>query len=213
MTADSHFATDGATIAYNIDGAGAPVGYAHGVLLSREAVRGLDIFDFDAIARVDGCSRMTSAATATPPVAPSRRLPIRTSRRRSPRPPRRRGHQRTDRLRRLVPRRGGGAVCGAGRTGPLPATSATHPARRVGTRADRGQTVVLRHSRHHRRHRARRVARTVGRPHRHFRSSPTIRRQGSHRMCTTSCCRRCSAASVYPTYPPQRNLPRWRNPH
>lgn len=51
MTADSQYATDGATIAYNVDGTGAPVGYAHGVLLSRKAVRGLGIFDLDEIAR------------------------------------------------------------------------------------------------------------------------------------------------------------------
>lgn len=51
MTADQHFATDGATIAYQLTGAGSPpVGYAHGVLLSRAAVRELGIFDLDEIA-------------------------------------------------------------------------------------------------------------------------------------------------------------------
>ncbi|MGH3678628.1 MAG: alpha/beta fold hydrolase [Mycobacterium sp.] len=49
MTSDQYFATDGATIAYQISGTGAPVGYAHGVLLSRAAVRGLGIFDLDEI--------------------------------------------------------------------------------------------------------------------------------------------------------------------
>jgi hypothetical protein len=34
MSADSHFTTDGATIAYELTGSGRPVGYAHGVLLS-----------------------------------------------------------------------------------------------------------------------------------------------------------------------------------
>ncbi len=50
MPADSHFPADGATIAYRVTGDGAPVGYAHGVLLSREAVRGLGIFDLETIA-------------------------------------------------------------------------------------------------------------------------------------------------------------------
>jgi non-heme chloroperoxidase len=50
MSADSHFTTDGATIAYELTGRGRPVGYAHGVLLSRNAVRGLNLFDIDAIA-------------------------------------------------------------------------------------------------------------------------------------------------------------------
>jgi non-heme chloroperoxidase len=51
MTADSQLTTDGATIAYELSGTGDPVGYAHGVLLSRAAVRGLGLFDFDSIAR------------------------------------------------------------------------------------------------------------------------------------------------------------------
>ena len=50
MTADSHFAADGATIAYRVTGSGASVGYAHGVLLSRDVVRGLGIFDLETIA-------------------------------------------------------------------------------------------------------------------------------------------------------------------
>jgi non-heme chloroperoxidase len=51
MSADSHLASDGATIAYQVTGTGLPVGYAHGVLLSRNAVHQLDLFDFEAIAQ------------------------------------------------------------------------------------------------------------------------------------------------------------------
>jgi non-heme chloroperoxidase len=51
MSADSHFTTNGATIAYQFTGVGPPVGYAHGVLLSRNAVRQLDLYDAESIAR------------------------------------------------------------------------------------------------------------------------------------------------------------------
>lgn len=48
---DRQFAAEGASIAYSLTGgAGVPVGYAHGILLSRAAVRGLGIFDLDVIA-------------------------------------------------------------------------------------------------------------------------------------------------------------------
>lgn len=48
---DRHFATDGATIAYQFSGTEAPpIGYAHGVLLSRKAVQQLGIFDLVTIA-------------------------------------------------------------------------------------------------------------------------------------------------------------------
>jgi non-heme chloroperoxidase len=51
MPADTCYTTpDGAKIAYELTGSGRPVGYAHGVLLSRAAVRSLDLFDFDAVA-------------------------------------------------------------------------------------------------------------------------------------------------------------------
>ena len=51
MTDDQRFATDGATIAYQVTGTSTPpVGYAHGVLLSRSAVKELDIFNLDEIA-------------------------------------------------------------------------------------------------------------------------------------------------------------------
>lgn len=51
MSGDSLYTTpDGATIAYELAGRGRPVGYAHGVLLSRAAVRGLELFDIDAVA-------------------------------------------------------------------------------------------------------------------------------------------------------------------
>lgn len=49
MAADQHFAADGATIAYEVNGTGRPVGYAHGVLLSRAAIHGLGIFDLGAL--------------------------------------------------------------------------------------------------------------------------------------------------------------------
>ncbi|ADD44955.1 alpha/beta fold hydrolase [Stackebrandtia nassauensis] len=49
--ADSHFTHDNATIAYELKGSGRPVAYSHGVPLSRAAVRGLDLFDFDALAK------------------------------------------------------------------------------------------------------------------------------------------------------------------
>jgi non-heme chloroperoxidase len=51
MTTDSQLTIDGATIAYELSGTGDPVGYGHGVLLSRAAVRGLGLFDIDLIAR------------------------------------------------------------------------------------------------------------------------------------------------------------------
>jgi non-heme chloroperoxidase len=46
---DSYYTRGGATIAYQVTGSGSPVGYAHGVPLSREAVRRVDLFDLDAI--------------------------------------------------------------------------------------------------------------------------------------------------------------------
>ncbi len=50
MPSDSYLTCEGARIAYQYNGSGAPIGYAHGVPLSRKAVRGLDLFDFDALA-------------------------------------------------------------------------------------------------------------------------------------------------------------------
>ncbi|GAB3451523.1 alpha/beta fold hydrolase [Actinophytocola sediminis] len=50
MPPDSFFARDGATIAYQFTGSGTPFGYAHGVLLSREAVRRLDLFHVESLA-------------------------------------------------------------------------------------------------------------------------------------------------------------------
>lgn len=51
MTEDRFRYADGATIAYQVSGSGSPpVAYAHGVLLSRAAVRGLGILDVEAIA-------------------------------------------------------------------------------------------------------------------------------------------------------------------
>ncbi|WP_174188048.1 alpha/beta fold hydrolase [Nocardia barduliensis] len=49
MTVDSYFDRAGARIAYQFSGFGSPVGYAHGVPLSRAAVRRLGLFDFDAL--------------------------------------------------------------------------------------------------------------------------------------------------------------------
>jgi pimeloyl-ACP methyl ester carboxylesterase len=46
---DSYFTRAGSTIAYQFTGSGQPVGYAHGVPLSRDAVRRLGLFDFDAL--------------------------------------------------------------------------------------------------------------------------------------------------------------------
>ncbi len=51
MCADTTVKTaDGQTIAYELSGHRPVVGYAHGALLSRSAVRGLDLFDIDALA-------------------------------------------------------------------------------------------------------------------------------------------------------------------
>jgi pimeloyl-ACP methyl ester carboxylesterase len=47
MSQDSYFTREGATIAYQYTGSGSPLGYAHGVFLSRDAVRRLGLFDFD----------------------------------------------------------------------------------------------------------------------------------------------------------------------
>ncbi|MCP2167037.1 alpha/beta fold hydrolase [Goodfellowiella coeruleoviolacea] len=50
MSEDSHLTRAGATIAYQFTGSGSPAGYAHGVTLSRDAVRRLDLLDIDALA-------------------------------------------------------------------------------------------------------------------------------------------------------------------
>lgn len=50
MSSDSYLARDGAKIAYQVTGSGAPLGYAHGVLLSRAAVRRLELFDIESLA-------------------------------------------------------------------------------------------------------------------------------------------------------------------
>ncbi|OLF17037.1 alpha/beta fold hydrolase [Actinophytocola xanthii] len=50
MSNDHYLARDGARIAYEITGAGTPLGYGHGVLLSRAAVRRMALFDIDAVA-------------------------------------------------------------------------------------------------------------------------------------------------------------------
>lgn len=47
---DSYFEREGARIAYRLMGSERPLGYAHGVLLSRAAVRGLNLFDIEAVA-------------------------------------------------------------------------------------------------------------------------------------------------------------------
>ncbi|GAA1604783.1 MULTISPECIES: alpha/beta fold hydrolase [Kribbella] len=49
MPTDSYFDRDGATIAYQYSGTGSPLAYAHGVPLSRDAVRRLDLLDLDAL--------------------------------------------------------------------------------------------------------------------------------------------------------------------
>ncbi|MBF6327091.1 alpha/beta fold hydrolase [Nocardia transvalensis] len=49
MSSDRYLERPGARIAYQFTGSGSPVGYAHGVPLSRAAVRRLDLFDFDAL--------------------------------------------------------------------------------------------------------------------------------------------------------------------
>ncbi|MFC9995298.1 alpha/beta fold hydrolase [Nocardia sp. NPDC127526] len=50
MTQDSHLPRAGARIAYRLSGSGSPLAYAHGILLSRAAVRRLELFDFDRLA-------------------------------------------------------------------------------------------------------------------------------------------------------------------
>ncbi|MEV0643873.1 alpha/beta hydrolase [Phytomonospora sp. NPDC050363] len=47
---DQRYTRAGATIAYQVTGAGAPLGYAHGVFLSRAAVARLDLLDLEALA-------------------------------------------------------------------------------------------------------------------------------------------------------------------
>lgn len=49
MTADSYFTRRGARIAYQFTGSGSPLGYAHGVPLSREAVRRLGLLDVESL--------------------------------------------------------------------------------------------------------------------------------------------------------------------
>ncbi|MEU4392641.1 alpha/beta hydrolase [Kribbella sp. NPDC023855] len=51
MSTDSYFERDGATIAYQYSGTGEPLAYAHGVPLSRAAVRRLGLLDLDALAK------------------------------------------------------------------------------------------------------------------------------------------------------------------
>lgn len=48
---DSHLTRAGARIAYEVTGSGPPLAYAHGIFLSREAVRNLGVFDFEAVGR------------------------------------------------------------------------------------------------------------------------------------------------------------------
>jgi pimeloyl-ACP methyl ester carboxylesterase len=50
VSSDNYLALDGARIAYRFGGSGPPLGYAHGVLLSRKAVRRLGILDVEALA-------------------------------------------------------------------------------------------------------------------------------------------------------------------
>lgn len=50
ISTDSFLPREGGTIAYQYTGSGSPFGYAHGVMLSRDAVRRLELFDFDALA-------------------------------------------------------------------------------------------------------------------------------------------------------------------
>ncbi|MBL1076848.1 alpha/beta hydrolase [Nocardia sp. 2] len=50
MSGDRYLERAGARIAFEIKGSGEPVVYGHGVLLSREAVRGLGLFDVDRLA-------------------------------------------------------------------------------------------------------------------------------------------------------------------
>lgn len=50
MSTDNYFTREGARIAYRFAGWGSPAAYAHGVPLSRDAVRRLNLFDFDALA-------------------------------------------------------------------------------------------------------------------------------------------------------------------
>jgi non-heme chloroperoxidase len=50
MPNDHHLVRNGARIAYELTGEGPPLGYAHGVLLSRAAVRRMALFDIDAVA-------------------------------------------------------------------------------------------------------------------------------------------------------------------
>lgn len=47
---DGRFTREGATIDYRLTGSGRTFGYAHGVMLSREAVRRLGLFDVDSLA-------------------------------------------------------------------------------------------------------------------------------------------------------------------
>jgi pimeloyl-ACP methyl ester carboxylesterase len=47
---DSYFTRDGARIAYQFTGFGPPLGYAHGVFLSRKAVSRLELFDVEELA-------------------------------------------------------------------------------------------------------------------------------------------------------------------
>ncbi|MGH8879903.1 MAG: alpha/beta fold hydrolase [Stackebrandtia sp.] len=47
--ADSYITRAGARIAYQYKGSGKPFGYSHGIFLSRQAVRRLELFDFDSL--------------------------------------------------------------------------------------------------------------------------------------------------------------------
>ncbi|CAM4340752.1 hypothetical protein NONI108955_21720 [Nocardia ninae] len=50
MSQDHYLTRARARIAYQLKGSGSPLGYSHGILLSRAAVRRLDLFDFDQLA-------------------------------------------------------------------------------------------------------------------------------------------------------------------
>ena len=62
--ADQHMECDGAAIAYEINGEGPPVGYAHGLFVSRRMERWLRLVDWTAVGGDAVSWSTTRAATA-----------------------------------------------------------------------------------------------------------------------------------------------------
>lgn len=122
MPSDKYFERAGASIAYQFEGSGPPLGYAHGVPLSRKAVRSLELFDFDSLG--DGRSMLVydqrghGQSTGRPIPEDYLFRELRAGLARAPRCPE---DRRTHGLRRIIARVRHGPACGHRGPAPIPA--------------------------------------------------------------------------------------------